>query len=101
MTQDLFQEPKIQQRKKNSLPTTTSCSEQLQLWTVPDESTDADVQDLRLSLLGDMRQQSGETAGGPQGLRQRPSVRPWSLLEQIAAPQLVEISGNSWDSFHR
>lgn len=68
MAQDLFQEPKIQQGKKNSLPTTTSCSEQLQLWALPNDSTDADVQDLRLSLLRDMSQQSWETAEGPRGL---------------------------------
>ena len=58
MIQDLFQEPKIQQRKKKTVlqpqpPVLNSCS----LWTLPEDSTNAGVQDLRLSLL----QQSCET----------------------------------------
>lgn len=90
-TQELFQEPKIQQRKKNSRPTTTSCSEQLQAldsarW----------LRNRRRSGSQALRPSRFEPtvlwdrAEGPPGLRQRPPVWPRSLLEVHSCSSIYE-----------
>lgn len=84
--------PKYSRGRKTAFqpqpPVRSSC----RLWTLPDDSTDTDVQDLRANSPG--RQQ--KVLRVSSGSLSAASVQPRSLRELTSCHPLV----NSWDSFH-